>query len=264
MTEPSPRVLAIGRSDALGLEGLQGDQRTVEALGGRAASVVVNLCSADTGAPHDEVELPATFIVRQFETVMARHRIAAIKLGRLSSEEQVETVARLLESLPSRPPVILAPALFRLTGERVLGVRALAHWKRRLPHLATVMVASGQEAAALGGFEIGDRADLRHATELLATLGSDNVLLTGTLAAEGRGLDLLLGPSGKLVEREFPLPESLAGRVGTVLGEGGLGRSILAAGIATELARGRDLQSACELARNYVVTELTRQRNDPG
>lgn len=260
----SPHVLAIGRSDALGLEGLQGDQRTIESLGVRSCALVTSLSSADSGAAQDEIELPPAFIERQFSMIVGRRRIAAIKLGRLTAEGQIAAVVSLLEALTHSPPLVLAPALFRANGRRVMDVAALAEWKRRLPSMATVLVASAQEAAALGGCEAGGREELRHATELLATLGSESVLLCGSLPAEGVGLDLLLDADGGLVEREFALPEGAAGLVGTALGEGGLGRSMLAAGIAAELAKGRTVREACRTARDHATRVLGWQRAATG
>lgn len=238
------RLLLIGRSDCLGDKGVQAGIWTAGVHGLAASTIVMNLTARDEGLNFDEIELSGTFIVRQAETILQQQKIDVVKVGRLSSEEQIEATARILEDSRLNCPVVISPAIFRSNDTQALGVRALAHWKRRLPHLATMIVATEREADALGGFHAEGREELPHVAETLATLGSESVLLSALLSGQARGVDIFLDAGGKLHEREFPLVRE---------GEYGLDTPNLSMALACQLALGCNLKQAARLARDFVA-----------
>lgn len=240
------RVLIIGRSDCLGGEGIQGDVKTVTALGGEATTCITNLTANDADQALDEVELPATFIVRQIEWVMRHAAPDIIKIGRLSSEEQINLVADVIEQALKNFPIIMSPGLMRADGSQVLTVRAVAAWKRRLAFHAELLTASLTEAEILAGMEIGDSETMSHAAAMLATIGCKAVLVTGVFAGEGIVTDVLASDDG--IERfDAPLvgKASLAGT-----------KTAISAAIATGLAQGLTLRESVVRARAYVQTAV--------
>ncbi|MFC4350953.1 bifunctional hydroxymethylpyrimidine kinase/phosphomethylpyrimidine kinase [Fodinicurvata halophila] len=238
------RILLIGRSDCLGEKGVQAGIWTAGVHGLAASTIVMNMTARDEGLNFEEIELSGTFIVRQAETILQKQNIDVVKVGRLSSEEQIEATARILEDSRLNCPVVISPAVFRSNDSQALGVRALAHWKRRLPHLATMIVATEREADALGGFHAEGREELPHVAETLATLGSESVLLSALLPGQARGVDIFLDASGQLHEREFPLIRE---------GEYGLDTPNLSTALACQLALGCNLMQAAGLARDFVA-----------
>lgn len=238
------RILLIGRSDCLGDKGIQAGIWTAGVHGLAASSIVMNLTARDEGLNFDETELSGTFIVRQAETILRKQEIDVVKVGRLSSEEQIEAAARILEDSRLACPVVISPAIFRSNDTQALGVRALAHWKRRLPHLASVIVATEREADALGGFRAEGREELPHVAETLATLGSESILVSALLQGRKCGLDILRGADGKLHEREFPLVREA---------EQGLDTPNLSTALACQLALGCSPREAAARARDFVA-----------
>jgi hydroxymethylpyrimidine/phosphomethylpyrimidine kinase len=238
----APRILSIGRFDCLAVGGLQNDLITTCLLGGVGASVATSMTAHDTDTAFEVVELPATFIVRQLDQVFQAGRVDAIKIGRLSSEEQIEVVAGTLEERAVTAPVVLAAGLLRENGSPVLGPRALAHWKRRLPQLARLLVASRSEAELLGGFGPGDIDTDEHVAAMLGTLGSEAVLLSTSAPLGGTGLDVLSDGDGVTKQRfeQGDWPEQYRSR------------PAFATAIAVGLGAGLPLARAVDEARAYV------------
>lgn len=245
------RILLIGRSDCLGEKGVQAGIWTAGVHGLTTSTVIMSLTAHDEGRNFDETELPGTFIIRQAEAILESQKIDVVKIGRLSSEEQIEATARILEdSRLSGCPVLISPAFFRANDEPALGVRAIAHWKRRLPHLARMVVVTEREADALGGFQAEGREELPHVAETLATLGSESVLLSAQDPGRAGGVDIFLDDEGILYERDFPV---------TRQGEAGLDTPNLSTAVACQLALGHGNQEAARRARDFIVTEQNDQ-----
>lgn len=241
------RILLIGRSDCLGEKGVQAGIWTAGVHGLAASTVIMNLTARDEGRNFDETELPGTFIVRQAEAILESQKIDVVKVGRLSSEEQIEATAQILDdSRLAGCPVLITPAFFRANDEPALGVRAIAHWKRRLAHRARMVVVTEREADALGGFQAEGREELPHVAETLATLGSETVLLSAQDPGGDGGLDIFLDAEGVLYQREFPVLRD---------GEAGLDTPNFSTAMACQLALGHESREAARRARDFIVAE---------
>ncbi len=235
------RVLIVAGSDSGGGAGIQADIKTVAALGGFAMTAITALTAQNTLGVHGVMPVPADFVRLQIDCVLDDLGADAFKIGMLGDAALIEAVA---ERLGRRPgvPLVLDPVMVAKGGQRLLAEAAIAALKRSLLPLATVLTPNLPEAEALCGMRIGTEADMRHAADMLLTLGVPAVLLKGGHLPGGTVTDLLATESGC---EAFSAP-----RIETrhTHGTG----CTLASAIATGLAQSLGLRDAVLRARAYV------------
>src|SRR5476651_1607470 len=87
------RVLIIAGSDSGGGAGIQGDIKTVTALGGYAATAITALTAQNTQGVFGIHDVPDDFIRRQITLVLDDIGADAFKTGMLHKASVIETVA---------------------------------------------------------------------------------------------------------------------------------------------------------------------------
>ena len=93
MPEKIPRALTVAGSDSSGGAGIQADLKTFAALGVYGLSVVTSVTAQNTLEVSGAHDLPGQFVGLQFDAVMNDIGCDAAKLGMLSNEKIIETVA---------------------------------------------------------------------------------------------------------------------------------------------------------------------------
>ncbi|NDY43337.1 bifunctional hydroxymethylpyrimidine kinase/phosphomethylpyrimidine kinase, partial [Dissulfurirhabdus thermomarina] len=172
-------VLTIAGSDPGGGAGLQQDLKVFTALGAYGAAAPAALTAQDTRGVAAVAPVPADFVRRQVELVLADIAPAAVKTGMLGTAEVVAAVAG---ALAGRPPAALVvdPVLASSGGVPLLADDAVAVLRERLCPLATVVTPNLPEAEVLLGRSIPDaRAMEAAAAALRSALGCRAVLLKG-------------------------------------------------------------------------------------
>lgn len=232
------RVLIIAGSDSGGGAGIQADIKTVTALGGYAATALTALTAQNTTGVFAVHELPADFVVRQIEVVLADIGADCVKIGMLHRREVIEAVADALDALGGGIPVVVDPVMIAKGGHALLADDAIETLRRRLLPLARVLTPNRPEAAALAGGGNGDVA-----ARLLA-FGPAAVLLKGGHDV-GETVRDVLWERGSTVPLTFEAP-----RIDTrhTHGTG----CTLASAIATGIAQGLAVGDAVARAHAYV------------
>ena len=246
------RVLIIAGSDSGGGAGIQADIKTVSALGGYAATAITALTAQNTCGVFGIHNVPPSFVTSQIRVVLDDLKIQAIKTGMLSNAGIIDAVGDILdERSAALPPVIIDPVMVAKSGDRLLDVDAIATLKRRLLIHADLVTPNLPEAEVLTGMEIRNLDQMRHAAEMMHTLGVKAVLMKGGHLPGEFATDLLLTEDG---EERFESP-----RVHTrhTHGTG----DTLASGIATSLAQGMSLRDAVIRARDFLQEAI---RTAPG
>ena len=235
------RVLAIAGSDSGGGAGLQADLKTITALGGYGSTAVTALTVQDTQGVHAVMAVPAAFVVRQAECVLADPGADVIKLGMLGDAEVTLAVAALLER-HLHLPVVLDPVMVAKGGASLLTDAAVTVMRTRLIPRACVLTPNLPEAAVLAGLPVTDLPGMQRAAAALLAAGAAAVLLKGGHLEGDTVIDLLATPSG--TER-FAAP-----RIPTrhTHGTG----CTLASAVAVGLAQGMGLRDAVLRARRFV------------
>jgi hydroxymethylpyrimidine/phosphomethylpyrimidine kinase len=235
------RVLIVAGSDSGGGAGIQADIKAVTALDGFAMTAVTALTAQNTLGVQGVHPVPVEFLRLQLDSVLSDLGADAIKTGMLGDPEIVEAVAAALAPLAGTP-VVIDPVMVAKGGHRLLADGAVATVKRALLPIATLLTPNLPEAEILAGMPIRTEAEMRHAADVLLTLGVPAVLLKGGHLDSPDVLDLLATPDGITEFRSSRLRSRHTHGTGCTL----------ASAIATGLAQGMRLPDAVSRARTYV------------
>jgi hydroxymethylpyrimidine/phosphomethylpyrimidine kinase len=242
----TPIALTIAGSDSGGGAGIQADLKTFAALGVYGVSAITALTAQNTRGVAAVHQVPAEFVARQIDALLADFAVGAVKIGMLGGAEVVATVADALERWQARN-VVLDPVLVATSGERLLAPDAIALLKRDLIRRACLVTPNLPEAAALLDTDAAaNEAQMQAQAERILALGARAVLLKGGHGGGAESVDLLL--DGKTVTR-LAAPR-IASR--NTHGTG----CTLSSAIAAGLAKGRDLAVAVRDAKNFVTAAI--------
>lgn len=246
------RVLIIAGSDSGGGAGIQGDIKTVTALGGYAATAITALTAQNTLGVFGIYDVPPDFVKQQIRVVLEDIGADAIKTGMLHKAGIVEAVADALMTYPDIP-LILDPVMIAKGGTALLESEAVEAMKRRLFPRALLITPNIPEARELlkGRIELpGELAidDMKRAAGALLQLGSKAVLIKGG-HMKGEKMTHILAE--KLDDAlDFRTVELTSERIDTPHTHGT--GCALASAIATGIAQGMELEESCARAHVYV------------
>lgn len=244
------RVLVVAGSDSGGGAGIQGDIKTISALGGYSATAITALTAQNTLGVFGVMPMPTQFVAHQMQVVLDDIGADAIKTGMLHDSGVIDAVAAVIDKSARMIPLVVDPVMIAKGGAALLDGAALDSLRRLLPRAAVVTPNLPEAEALLGRRIIGIDDMIAAARELLAT-GAASILLKGGHGEGDLVTDILV--SGDVVER-FDSP-----RIETRHTHG-TGCS-LASAIATGLAQGMALKPAVERAHAYVLEAI---RTAPG
>jgi hydroxymethylpyrimidine/phosphomethylpyrimidine kinase len=236
------RVLSIAGSDSGGGAGIQADIKTITALGGYAATAVTALTAQNTTGISAVMDVPADFIRKQIRAVLSDIGADAVKTGMLSREDVIVAIADELKNVAPSIPLVVDPVMVAKDGTRLLSKPANDALKRDLCPIAAVITPNVPEAEELTGLTIRDVNDMRRAGEMLMSLGSKAVLVTGGHLDVDVIPNLLVTSEGEEVFKMKRVRTPHTHGTGCTLGSA----------IATYLAQGQTLSRAVEQAVAYV------------
>ena len=237
------RVLTIAGSDSGGGAGIQADLKTIAAHGCYGTSVITALTAQNTLGVTGIHPVPVDFVTAQMDAVLGDIGADAVKIGMLFSPELIRAVARGLIR-HGVGAIVLDPVMVAQSGDKLLQDEAIEALKSELIPLATLITPNLPEASVLLGRDIATQEAARKALKELAALGCANVLVKGGHLESGDSDDTLyLGPEGRVV--------TLPGARIPTRNNHGTGCTLSSA-IASNLARGEDVETAVRHAKEYI------------
>lgn len=231
------RVLVIAESDPHGAAGIQGDVKTILALGGYATSVISCLA-----AVHGGNAIEPSSVGMQMRTVLSYANTDAIKIGYIDNEDAINAVADVLDGNAGKIPVVIDPSIVSREGTSLVDDRTIAAWKRRLYIHAKILTPNLREAELLGVMRIHDVDDMRHAADMMRTLGVENVVLKSGRVDLGSELYFIATPTE---ERIYQRPTI---ETPHTLGAG----SAFSSALALNIAKRMDVFDAVEHALDFL------------
>lgn len=235
------KVLIMAGSDSGGGAGIQADLKTVAALGGYAMTVITALTAQNTRGVEGVMDVPVTFIEKQFQAVVSDMEVDAVKTGMLFSSPIIRCAARLIEE-SGIDKVVVDPVMTAKGGGTLLKEEARRDLLDKLLPLALVVTPNIPEAELITGVKIAGLRDMKKAARLIHGLGAAHVVIKGGHLA-GDAVDILY--DGRHF-REFRSP-----RLETIHTHGT--GCTFAAAVATLLAQGRKVNEAVQGAKDYVT-----------
>lgn len=244
-------ALTIAGSDSGGGAGIQADLKTFSALGVYGASVLTAITAQNTLGVSAVEDVSAVMIEAQMQAVLSDLDVNAIKIGMLSREDTIRTVADGLQACAG--PVVLDPVMVATSGDRLLRDDAVAALKAVLMPRVDLITPNLFEAAILTGLPVAQTQDdvLRQA-EQLRKEGARAVLIKGGHGGGSECVDVLLTDHGEFREFRYPCLETT--------NDHGTGCTLSAA-IAARLALGDNLLDAVTAGKHYLHAALSAGRS---
>ena len=241
------RVLIIAGSDSGGGAGIQGDIKSVTALGGFAMTAITALTAQNSQGVHSVHELPIDFIEQQVRVCLDDFGADAIKTGMLHSTSVIECIVRVLADYPGIP-LICDPVMRAKGGHALLQDRAQSALKALLLPRALVVTPNIPEAEDLTGLAISNADSMIKAGEALCDLGCQLALMKGGHLSDPIMTDFLV--SKKTYHSLVP-----GRKRSSIRHTHGTGCT-LAAALATGIAQDMDACRAASRAVTYVAGAL--------
>ncbi len=237
-------ALTIAGSDCSGGAGIQADIKTMTANGVYAMSAITALTAQNTTGVTGIMEVTPEFLGQQLDSIFTDIYPDAVKIGMVSSARLIETISEKLKFYNARN-VVVDPVMVSASGSKLLQDDAVETLKNCLFRLAVVLTPNIPEASVLAGVSIANEADMIKAAEIISNQYRCAVLLKGGHSVNDAN-DLLY----KDHKCRWFIGERIYNK--NTHGTG----CTLSSAIASNLARGIDLETSIQLAKEYVSGAL--------
>ena len=237
-------ALSIAGSDSSGGAGIQADMKTMTMNGVYAMTAITALTAQNTTGVQGIAEVSSDFLRQQIESVFDDIRPDAVKIGMVSSPNLVKTIAECLIHYEAKN-VVVDPVMVATSGSALTEDSAVAMLKKKLFPLATVITPNIPEAEALSGMSIKSEADMEKAAkEIYDTFGCAVLCKGGHNVNDANDLLYAKGKATWFKGRRINNPNTH-----------GTGCTLSSA-IAANLAKGYDLESSIQRAKDYISGAL--------
>lgn len=237
-------ALTIAGSDSCGGAGIQADIKTMTANGVYAMSAITALTAQNTTGVSDIYEVSPEFLEAQMQAIFEDITPDAIKIGMVSSGELIKTIAKNLKKYNGKN-IVLDPVMVATSGAKLISDDAIATLKECLIPLATVITPNIPEAEVLSEMTISNEEDMIKAAAFISDKYNCAVLCKGGHSINDAN-DLLYsnGEYKWFYGKRINNPNTH-----------GTGCTLSSA-IASNLAKGRDLNESVEKAKAYISGAL--------
>lgn len=249
-----PQVLTIAGSDSGGGAGIQADLKTFQMQRVFGTSVLTAVTAQNTLGVQDIHTIPLSTIRAQLQAVKNDFNIASAKIGMLGTVEIIECVAEFLAD-QSFGMLVLDPVMIAKGGAPLLQQQAVSALIKHLLPLAEVITPNLPEAEALTGITISDEASIQKVATSLQKQGARNVIIKGGHSLDSQSeqcQDWVFLADGSHIVLESP-------RFHTPHTHGT--GCTFSACLTAELAKGKPLQSAVRIAKDFITAAISHPLN---
>ena len=238
-------ALTIAGSDSSGGAGIQADIKTMTAHGVYAMSAITALTAQNTTGVTDILESTPEFLAEQLDCVFTDIFPDAVKTGMVSSTALIEVIAAKLRQYGAKN-IVVDPVMVATSGSRLISEDAVGALCEHLLPLATVLTPNIPEAELLSGMEIKDAGGMERAARAISERYGCAVLCKGVHQINDADDLLWRNGAGRWFRGKRIATSNTHGTGCT-----------LSSAIASELAKGLDLDGAVERAKAYISGALS-------
>ncbi|MEA2521277.1 MAG: hydroxymethylpyrimidine/phosphomethylpyrimidine kinase [Actinomycetota bacterium] len=242
---PRPRALSIAGSDSGGGAGIQADLKTFSALGVYGMTAITAITVQNTQGVSAVQKVDPAIVAAQIAAVATDIGVDAAKTGMLADAAIVRAVARAVREA-GIANLVVDPVSVSKHGHLLLEPDAMDALRSEILPLALLVTPNLPEAAALVGFDVRTRDDMRRAGDAVLALGANAVLVKGGHLEGDTSADLLADVHG---EEWF---EAVRIDTPNTHGTG----CTLSAAIAAHLAMGADLRTSVQAGKAFVTEAI--------
>ena len=237
-------ALTIAGSDSSGGAGIQADIKTMTANGVYAMSSITALTAQNTTGVQGIFEVSPDFLAQQLDSIFTDIRPDAVKIGMVSSTGLIEVIARKLREYRAEN-IVVDPVMVATSGAKLISDDAIAALKEHLLPLATVLTPNIPETEVLSGMAVRTPDDMVAAAKAISEQYRCAVLCKGGHQLNDAN-DLLWrdGTSKWFNGKRIDNPNTH-----------GTGCTLSSA-IASNLAKGYDLDTSVQKAKAYISGAL--------
>ena len=237
-------ALTIAGSDSSGGAGIQADMKTMTANGVYAMSAVTALTAQNTTGVTDILESTPLFLGEQLDAIFTDIFPDAVKIGMVSSADLIVVIAEKLKQYKAKN-IVVDPVMVATSGAKLLRDDAVEALCRELLPLAAVLTPNIPEAEILSGMTITDAVGMEAAAKLISEKYGCAVLCKGGHKVNDADDLLWRDGSGKWFHGKRINNPNTHGTGCT-----------LSSAIASNLAKGYDLDQSVERAKAYISGAL--------
>ena len=237
-------ALTIAGSDSSGGAGIQADIKTMTANGVFAMSAITALTAQNTTGVTDILEATPQFLGEELDAIFTDIFPDAVKIGMVSSSGLIAVIADKLRQYGAKH-IVVDPVMVATSGAKLLRDDAIAVLEEQLLPLAAVLTPNIPEAEILSGVTIRNAADMEQAARTISERYGCAVLCKGGHQINDADDLLWRDGAGKWFRgRRINNPNTH-----------GTGCTLSSA-IASNLAKGYDLDASVERAKAYISGAL--------
>ncbi len=237
-------ALSIAGSDSSGGAGIQADIKTMTAHGIYAMTALTALTAQNTTGVTDILEVSPTFLSAQLDAVFTDIFPDSVKIGMIPGAELIRTAAERLRHYKARH-IVVDPVMVATSGSKLMREEALDVLTNDLFPLAEVITPNIPEAEVLSGMTIATTADMEIAARLLGERHGCAVLCKGGHS---------VGDANDVLWKNGTLTWFFGRRIDNPNTHGT--GCTLSSAIASNLAKGYDLETAVRRAKDYISGAL--------
>lgn len=237
-------ALTIAGSDSSGGAGIQADIKTMISNGVYAMSAITALTAQNTTGVSAILNSTPLFLSQQLDSIFTDIMPDAVKIGMVSDKELITVIAEKLMQYHAKN-IVVDPVMVATSGARLISEDAIGALKEKLFPQAAVLTPNIPESEELTGLKIETKEDMIKAAELISRTYDCAVLCKGGHSINDAN-DLLF-QNGKAVwftGKRIDNPNTH-----------GTGCTLSSA-IASNLAKGFDLQTSVERSKAYISGAL--------
>ena len=237
-------ALTIAGSDSSGGAGIQADIKTMTANGVFAMSAITALTAQNTTGVTGIMEVSPEFLKEQIDCIFTDISPDAVKIGMVSSAELIAAIAEKLTEYHAEN-IVVDPVMVATSGAKLISDDAIDTLKERLLPMADVLTPNIPEAEVLSGMEVRTEEDMVKAAEKISENYHCAVLLKG-----GHQLN----DANDLLYRNGSYRWFYGKRIDNPNTHGT--GCTLSSAIASNLAKGFDMDTSVERAKAYISGAL--------
>ncbi|MCD8021221.1 MAG: bifunctional hydroxymethylpyrimidine kinase/phosphomethylpyrimidine kinase [Clostridiales bacterium] len=237
-------ALTIAGSDSSGGAGIQADIKTMISNGVYAMSAITALTAQNTTGVTGIMEVSPEFLGEQIDNIFTDIRPDAVKIGMVSSGNLIVEIAKKLKEYDAKN-IVVDPVMVATSGAKLISDDAIATLKEYLLPMATVLTPNIPEAEVLSGMSIKSEEDMIAAARVISEKYHCAVLCKG-----GHQLN----DANDLLYRDGSFRWFHGKRIDNPNTHGT--GCTLSSAIASNLAKGFDLDASVERAKRYISGAL--------
>ena len=237
-------ALTIAGSDSSGGAGIQADIKTMISNGVYAMSAITALTAQNTTGVTAIMDVTPEFLGEQIDEIFTDIYPDAVKIGMVSASGLIEKIADKLIEYKAKN-IVVDPVMVATSGAKLITDDAISTLKRKLLPIATVLTPNIPEGEVLSGMKIENENDMVEAAKFISEKFDCAVLMKGGHQINDAN-DLLYrnGDYKWFTGKRIDNPNTH-----------GTGCTLSSA-IASNLAKGYDLDKAVLRAKDYISGAL--------